>query len=128
MLEPDLRRNALEQRVVLAEVRQRVRAREHAELDDLRAEQRERDEREHRVDLPRAAEDVDRPAREHEHPGEPEQQQEAPGQEEEPARAVEQHEANVPPRVAEAAQLRLARPREVVDRDLARRRACGGTP
>src|SRR5205085_6492312 len=109
----------LEQHIVLVEVRERVHAREEPELDDLRADQRQRDEGEHRVDLPRPPEDVHRAAREHDHPGEAEQDQDAARDEVEPARAVEQHEADVPPRVADAAELRLAGARVVVDRKLA---------
>ena len=47
----------------------------------------------------------------------------APGNEVEPARAVQEHEADVAPRVAEAVELRLADARVVVDRDLAHREA-----
>ena len=99
----------------------RVRPREDAELDHLRADQRERDEPEHRVDLPRAAEDVHGPGREHEHPDDAEQQHRRARDEVQPARAVQEHEADVPPGVAEAVQLRLADARVVVDRDLADR-------
>ena len=80
-------------------------------------------EPEHRVDLPRAAEDVDRPAREDDHPDDPEQEQEASWDEVQPARAVQEHEANVAPGVREAVQLRLPDPRVVVDRNLADRHA-----
>ena len=44
-----------------------------------------------------------------------------PGHEVEPARAVQEHEADVAPGVAEAVELRLADARVVVDRDLADR-------
>ena len=64
-----------EKSVALVEMRQCVRSREEPELDHLCAHQRQRDEREHRVDLPRAPENVDGAARQHEHPGDPEQQQ-----------------------------------------------------
>ena len=109
----------LEQRVALADPHARVGPREHAELDDLRADQRHRDEPEHRVDLPRVAEEVDRAGREHDHADEPEQEQDASRHEVEPARAVQEHEADVAPGVPEAVQLRLADARVVVDRDLA---------
>ena len=69
----------LEQRIVLADPHARVGAREDAELDHLRADQRERDEAEHRVDLPRAAEDVHRAGREREHADEPEEQHRGAG-------------------------------------------------
>jgi hypothetical protein len=118
VLEPNAVPQPLEQRVTLAEVRHRVGAGEDSELDDLRAEDRGRDEGQHRVDLPGAPEDVHRAARQHQHPGDPEQQQDDSRQEVQPARAVEEHEANVPPGVAEALQLRLAGSRKVVDRDL----------
>ena len=95
---------------------------------DLRADERHRDEAEHRVDLPRVAEDVDRAGREHDHAGDPEERGGRSRDEVQPARAVQEHEAHVAPRVAEAVQLRLADPRVVVDRDLADGRARGGTP
>ena len=75
MLELQLPAEPLEQRVALTDPHARVRPREDAELDHLRADQRQRDEAEHRVDLPGAAEEVDRPGREHEHADEPEQEQ-----------------------------------------------------
>ena len=104
---------------MLADTDARIRAREDAELDDLGADERERDEAEHRVDLPRAAEDVDRAGRKREHPAEAEREQSRAGVEVEPARAVQEHEPDVAPGVAEAVQLRLADARVVVDRDLA---------
>ena len=75
VLEPQSPPEAIEQRIVLADPHARVRPREDAELDDLRADQRQRDEAEHRVDLPRPAEDVDRTGRERDHPDDAEQEQ-----------------------------------------------------
>ena len=79
MLERRPATEALEQRVALADPHARVRPGEDAELDHLRADERQRDEAEHRVDLPRATEDVDGAARQDEHADEPEQEQPAPG-------------------------------------------------
>ena len=75
MLELQSAAEPLEQRIALPDPHARVRPCEDAELDHLCADQGERDEAEHRVDLPRAAEDVDRPGREDEHADEPEQEQ-----------------------------------------------------
>src|SRR5436305_20094 len=83
--------------------RERTCTREQPELDDLRAHQGERDEREHRVDLPGAAEDVDRARCQQQHPREPERQEDAAWNEVEPARAVEEHEADVTPGVCKGA-------------------------
>jgi hypothetical protein len=58
-------------------MRTRVRPREDSELDHLRSNERQRDEAEHRVDLPRMAEDVVRAGRENEHADNPEQQKKA---------------------------------------------------
>ena len=52
-------------------------------------------------------------------PASPSRRSAAPGHQVEPARAVQEHEADVPPGVAEAVELRLADARVVVDRDLA---------
>src|SRR5262249_27979103 len=105
--------------VSLADAHPRVGAREDSQLDDLRPDERHRDEPEHGVDLPGPTEDVDGARREDDHTGEPEQEQEAARAEVQPTRAVQEHEADVAPRVAEAVQLRLSDPRVVVDRDLA---------
>ena len=77
VLEAEVAAEPLEQRVALADPHARVRPCEDAELDDLRADQRHRDEPEHRVDLPRVAEDVDRAGGEDDHADEPEQEQDA---------------------------------------------------
>ena len=77
----------------------------NAELNDLGPDERHRHEAEHRVDLPRVAEDVDRPGREQHHPGETEQEKQPAGHEVQPARAVQQHEAHVAPGVSEAVEL-----------------------
>ena len=61
----------------------------------------------------------DRAGREREGADDSEGEQDHAGDEVEPARAVEEHELDVPPGVAEAVQLRLADARVVVDRDLA---------
>ena len=71
------RPEALEQGVALADPHARVGSCEDAELDDLCADQRQRDEAEHRVDLPRLAENVDRAGREDDHAGEPEEEEDA---------------------------------------------------
>ena len=60
VLEPEVPAEPFEQGIALADLNARVGAREHAELDDLGADERQGDEPEHRVDLPRAAEDVGR--------------------------------------------------------------------
>ena len=73
------------------------------------------------MDLPRPAEDIHGTAGEDEHAGNAEEKEQEAGHEVEPARAVQEHEADMSPRVGEAAQLRLALAREVVDRDLAHR-------
>jgi hypothetical protein len=112
---------AFEQWVVFADANARVGTCEDAELDDLRTDERERNEAEHRVDLPGTAEDVDRSGRQGEHPDEAEREDGGAGVEVQPARAVQEHESDVPPRVTEAVQLRLADARVVVDRDLADR-------
>src|SRR6186997_2752865 len=97
MLEPYVRPEALEQCVTLTEVRHGVCTREDSELDDLRAKDRRSDEREHRVDLPLPAEDVDGAACEDKHAGDSQQQEDRARQKVEPAWAVEKHEANVSP-------------------------------
>src|SRR5207244_9689937 len=81
VLEADAWPEPLQERVALAVVRHRVRACEDAELHNLRAEDRRRNECEHSVDLPRATEDIDRPTRQQEHPRKPEQEQDDSRQE-----------------------------------------------
>ena len=79
VLEPQALGEAVEPGVVLADADARVRTGEDAELDHLRADQGQRHEPEHRVDLPRAPEHVDRARGEEEHAEEPEEQERAPG-------------------------------------------------
>ena len=93
-------------------------AREDPELHDLHPEEDREHEQKQRVDLPRAAQDLDRAGRERQRTEDAEHEQCQPGDEVQPARAVEKHELHVPPGVAEAVQLRLADPGVVVDRDL----------
>ena len=77
MLEPKVPAEPFEQGVSLPDLDARVGAREDAELDDLGADERQCDETEHRVDLPRPSEHVDRAAGEDEHSDEPEEQEDA---------------------------------------------------
>src|SRR5439155_27238802 len=123
VLKPEMSSEAFEERIVLYDLDACVRPGEDADLDDLCSDERQRDEAEHRVDLPRPTEDVHGAAREGEHSGEPEEQEKAARHEIEPARAVQEHETHVSPRVAGWAELGRAGAREVVDRDLAHRQA-----
>ena len=71
----------------------------------------------HRVDVPLAPEerDVGQDPRHHDRP---ERGQDGAGQQEEVLRAVDEQEAQVPPAVAPGRELRLARARVVLDREL----------
>lgn len=119
VLEPEVAAEPFEERIPLPDRRAGVRPREDAELDDLRPHEGEGDEAEHGVDLPGAAEQIDGAGGQGDHAGEAEEEEEAARGEVEPARAVEEHEPDVPPGVGEAVELRLSLSGVVVDRNLA---------
>ena len=117
MLEPEARAGAVEPGLVLAHEVRAVGVRAEPEREHLRAHDHQQRAADQRVDAPRTAEQFE-PAADDRGDERAEAGEQQPGDDEEVRRAVHQQEAQVPPAVAEARELRFAAARVVGDRDL----------